>query len=313
MVPPFSSFDQAQDRFEDLAWGQVLVTPFELGAWALLEPMGEQNHAPQLCWIRPDLLGCVWMAGSGEGTAGMSVFLSLLCAEGGGWSEPQRISRDVDRSEQNPLLFVSEGCLHLIHSAQVVRDPKDRSALETSSSFSMQWTAVLRHQRLALEGLDPSDPETWSAEAWSTPVDLLDDPAFCRNPPHPLENGHWLLPIYRSLEAGGAFGHDHSEMVGLDPVGQCLGQPVSIPDSTGRVHGSVVASRDGAQLLQFFRSRLADQIYRSVSTDDGQTWSAPEPTQLPNNNSSIQACRLASGRLAMIFNRFGHSTVSTSS
>jgi hypothetical protein len=42
-----------------------------------------------------------------------------------------------------------------------------------------------------------------------------------------------------------------------------------------------------------------------VSTDDGQTWSAPEPTQLPNNNSSIQACRLASGRLAMIFNRFG--------
>ena len=83
MAPPFSLFDQAEDRFEDLAWGQVLVTPFELGAWALLEPMGEQNHAPQLCWIRPDLLGCVWMAGSGEGTAGMSVFLSLLGAEGG--------------------------------------------------------------------------------------------------------------------------------------------------------------------------------------------------------------------------------------
>ena len=78
MTPPFSLFDQAEDRFEDLAWGQVLVTPFELGAWALLEPMGEQNHAPQLCWIRPDLLGCVWMAGSGECTAGMSVFLSLL-------------------------------------------------------------------------------------------------------------------------------------------------------------------------------------------------------------------------------------------
>ena len=77
----------------------------------------------------------------------------------------------------------------------------------------MQWTAVLRHQWLALDGLDPSESETWSAEAWSTPVDLFDDPAFCRNPPYPLENGQWLLPIYRSLEAGGAFGHDHSEMV----------------------------------------------------------------------------------------------------
>ena len=186
-MPPFSSFDQAEDRFEDLVWGQVLVTPFEVGAWALLEPMGEQNHAPQLCWIRPDVLGCVWMAGSGEGTAGMSVFLSLLSPEAGRWLEPQRISRDVERSEQNPLLFVSDGCLHLIHSAQLVRDPADRDALEGSSNFSMQWTAVLRHQRLVLERLDLADPETWSAEAWSTPVDLLNDPAFCRNPPHPLE------------------------------------------------------------------------------------------------------------------------------
>ena len=312
-MSPFSLFDQAEDRFEDLVWGQVLVTPFGIGAWALLEPMGEQNHAPQLCWIRPDVLGCVWMAGSGEGTAGMSVFLSLLSPEAGRWLEPQRISRDVERSEQNPLLFVSDGCLHLIHSAQLVRDPADRDALEGSSNFSMQWTAVLRHQRLVLERLDLADPETWSAEAWSTPVDLLNDPAFCRNPPHPLESGEWLLPIYRSLEEGGAFGHDHSEMLRLDPSGHCLDQHVGIPDSTGRVHGSVVASRDGSQLLQFFRSRLADQIYRSVSSDDGCTWSAPEPTPLPNNNSSIQACRLASGRLAMIFNRFGFAPEPTSS
>ena len=312
-MPPFSSFAQAEDRFEDLVWGQVLVTPFQVGAWALLEPMGEQNHAPQLCWVRPDVLGCVWMAGSGEGTAGMSVFLSLLSAETGRWLEPQRISRDSERSEQNPLLFVSDGCLHLIHSAQLVRDPADRDALEGSSNFSMQWTAVLRHQRLVLERLDLADPETWSAEAWSTPVDLLNDPAFCRNPPHPLESGEWLLPIYRSLEEGGAFGHDHSEMLRLDPSGHCLDQRVGIPDSTGRVHGSIVASRDGSQLLQFFRSRLADQIYRSVSSDDGCTWSAPEPTPLPNNNSSIQACRLASGRLAMIFNRFGFAQEPTSS
>ena len=311
-MAPFSSFDQAEDRFEDLVWGQVLVTPFEVGAWALLEPMGEQNPAPQLCWIRPDVLGCVWMAGSGEGTAGMSVLLSLLSPEVGRWLEPQRISRDVERSEQNPLLFVSDGCLHLIHSAQLVRDPADRDALEGSSNFSMQWTAVLRHQRLVLEMLDLADPETWAAEAWSTPVDLLNDPAFCRNPPHPLESGDWLLPIYRSLEEGGAFGHDHSEMLRLDPSGHCLDQHVGIPDSTGRVHGSIVASRDVSQLLQFFRSRVADQIYRSVSSVDGCTWSAPEPTPLPNNNSSIQACRLASGRLAMIFNRFGFAPEPTS-
>ena len=281
-MSPFSLFDQAEDRFEDLVWGQVLVTPFEIGAWALLEPMGEQNHAPQLCWIRPDVLGCVWMAGSGEGTAGMSVFLSLLSAEGGCWLEPQRISRDVERSEQNPLLFVSDGSLHLIHSAQLVRDQADRDALDASSNFSMQWTAVIRHQRLALEGLDLSDPETWSAEAWSIPVDLFDDPAFCRNPPHPLENGHWLLPIYRSLEAGGAFGHDHSEMVRLDSSGQCLDAPCG--RSRKAPAGCMVPSLPRgteSNCFSFFAVASRIRIYRSVSADDGHTWSVPRAHAAP--------------------------------
>ena len=69
-MSPFSLFDQAEDRFEDLVWGQVLETPFEVGAWALLEPMGEQNHAPQLCWIRPDVLVVSGWQGAEKGPQG---------------------------------------------------------------------------------------------------------------------------------------------------------------------------------------------------------------------------------------------------
>jgi predicted neuraminidase len=58
----------------------------------------------------------------------------------------------------------------------------------------------------------------------------------------------------------------------------------------------------GGRLLGFFRSRWADFIYRTSSDDGGRTWHKPTPTVLPNNNSSIQALRLADGRLAMIFN-----------
>jgi predicted neuraminidase len=77
-----------------------------------------------------------------------------------------------------------------------------------------------------------------------------------------------------------------------------------VPESTGRVHGSLVPAASGEELLLFFRSRLADRIYRSRSSLSGEAWTPPEPIHLPNNNSSIQACRLASGRLAMIYNRF---------
>lgn len=59
-----------------------------------------------------------------------------------------------------------------------------------------------------------------------------------------------------------------------------------------------------AALLQFFRSRLADWIYCSRSGLEGEQWSAPKPSLLPNNNISILALRLRSGRRAMIYNRY---------
>jgi predicted neuraminidase len=52
----------------------------------------------------------------------------------------------------------------------------------------------------------------------------------------------------------------------------------------------------------FFRRRQADFVHRTVSTDGGESWSVPEPTDVPNNNSSIGVIRLADGRIAMACN-----------
>ena len=54
--------------------------------------------------------------------------------------------------------------------------------------------------------------------------------------------------------------------------------------------------------VALYRSRRADRIHRSVSEDGGLSWSAPEPTALLNNNSSIQARILGDGRIAVIYN-----------
>ena len=115
MLSPASS---ALDLVTAAGWGRLVRTPLDLGVWALLEPAGPQNHAPQLCWVNPELLACVWMAGGQEGTAGMGILLALLAAGTGSWTQPQLISQDGERSEQNPLLFVAGGQLHLVHTAQ---------------------------------------------------------------------------------------------------------------------------------------------------------------------------------------------------
>jgi predicted neuraminidase len=123
-----------------------------------------------------------------------------------------------------------------------------------------------------------------------------------------LANGKYLLPIYKSLESGGAFGDDFSQVIELNDEAQKVSDFVPVPESKGRVHGSIVVSQNGHNLLQFFRSRRADRIYRSVGNQEGTSWSVPAPVELPNNNSSIQAVRLSNGLLAMVFNRFGLQT-----
>lgn len=274
-----------------LQWGKLYNSQPWGGVTALLKPAAVQNHAPQLAWINPRTLGLTWMAGDAEGSAGMSIYFASLRHGAKRWSRPRRLSQDNQRSEQNPLLFSAGGHLHLIHTAQICRDSTTHE--NVSGPYSMQWTAMLRLQT-----------QRSSRLGWNRAVDLIREPAFCRNPPYQRADGYFLLPIYRSLKEGTCFGADHSQVLLLEPDGHTIcGDPIDVPKSKGRVHGSIVPSRDGKQLLQFFRSRLADRIYVSKGSLDGLCWTEPVATSLPNNNSSIQARRLHSGRLCIIFNR----------
>jgi predicted neuraminidase len=276
--------------------GALATSPFGLGIWSVLEPAGQQNHAPQLCWIDDERLACVWMAGAGEGLTSMSVYGSLLRKGATHWSKPKLLSQDESRSEQNPLIFTTDdGRLHLIHTAQRTRD-KFEAWRPENGAFSMQWTAVLRHQ----SNLGWGRP-------WTKARNLLESPWFCRHPPLRCSDGTLLLPIYRSTEAGGSFGSDYSAVLHLDRFGEPLDNPVDVPNCVGRVHGCLVYSADRRSLLQFFRSRLSDSVYRSIGSLDGKVWTSPEQIALPNNNSSLQVIRLSTGELLAVFNRFSMS------
>ena len=71
------------------------------------------------------------------------------------------------------------------------------------------------------------------------------------------------------------------------------------------VQPSVIRPKPGVkQLTAYFRDRRHEHIYMSTSTDDGDTWTEPKKTKLPNNNSGIQANVLnyTSGNVVLCFN-----------
>ncbi|MBS1181094.1 MAG: repeat-containing glycosyl hydrolase [Proteobacteria bacterium] len=230
------------------------------------------NHASNLLEIGGGDLLCVWFGGSMEGSSDISIYMSRYDGDRDAWLDPVRMSGDATRSEQNPALFRHpSGEVWLLYTAQDKAD---------------QGTAVVRLRRSADDG-----------RTWSETTDLITRPGtFIRHAPVVNPSGLLLLPIWHS-DMHNAFGDD-SSLVQVSADGGHNWDMVAVPDSRGCVHMDILENCRVA----FFRRRQSDFIFRSVSGDGGLTWSVPEPTTLPNNNSSIQARALRDGRLAIVYN-----------
>jgi predicted neuraminidase len=241
-----------------------------------------QNHAANIMPLRNGDLGCVWFGGTQEGIPDVSVYFSRLAVGSDRWSEPEKLSDDPTRSEQNPILFPApDGTLWLIWTAQISGN---------------QDTAFVRRR------VSRDDGRSWE------PVETLFDRAgadgvFVRQPPVVLDTGELLLPIFYCRAKPGEkwVGSYDTSAVRISADGGRSWTEHEVPSSTGCVHMDVTQLQDGT-LFALFRSRWADNIYESRSHDRGRNWSAPKPTELPNNNSSIQFTQLGNGHLALVFN-----------
>ncbi|WP_432045805.1 sialidase family protein [Streptomyces asiaticus] len=249
---------------------------------AFLPAPAVQNHAANLTVLPGGDLGCVWFGGTQEGVPDISVWCSRLAPGADTWTEPVRLSDDDTRSEQNPLLFPTPaGELWLLYTAQRAGD---------------QDTAEVRLRVSADAGA------TWGAPRTLFPATEAGG-VFIRQPVAVLDSGRWLLPVFHCVATPGlkwVGDRDTSAVMISDDQGRTWRER-PVPGSTGCVHMNVHQLPD-TTLLALFRSRWADAVYRSHSTDGGETWSEPVRTELPNNNSSVQYVPLADGRLALVYN-----------
>ena len=246
-----------------------------------------QNHAANLAYLPDGTLTCVWFGGTMEGMGDISVYLSRLAPGSETWSPAEQLSDDAAKSEQNPLLFVApDGKVWLLYTSQ--------------TSGNQDGSVVKR--RISVDG-----GKTFG------PVDTLCDVpgTFVRQPIIINGRGEWLLPLFRCIKIPGQrwTGDADFASVLISADAGANWTMHDVPDSIGAVHMNIVPLA-GAEMAAFYRHRFAEYVLRSVSSDGGRTWSAPVPTNLPNNNSSVQAIKLRSGKIAIVYN---HSSAATSS
>ena len=122
-----------------------------------------QNHAANLLPLaNGDVLG-TWFGGTQEGIPDISVYLARLPSGSDGWSEPEKLSDDPERSEQNQILFPApDGTLWLFWTAQV-SDNQDTAIVRRriSTNVGVIWTPVeTLFKRVGTSGVFVRQPPT---------------------------------------------------------------------------------------------------------------------------------------------------------
>lgn len=261
--------------------GRIIASSQNELAHAFLPSPVVQNHAAFLDRLPDGRLVCAWFGGTLEGASDISIYASVLDRESGTWGEAQRLTHDADRSEQNPVIFAdSEGALRLFNTAQ---------------PHGNQDECLLRARPLEIAGnsLIPGEATTVDVPLGS----------FVRARLVVRDDGAWMMPLFRCISRPGqrwTGSHDTAALAVSSDRGATWAL-TEVPGSIGCVHMTIVPL-DGGHMAAFYRRRQSDYVHRSESSDGGRSWSEPVPTDVPNNNSSINVIRLQDGRLAMVCN-----------
>jgi predicted neuraminidase len=260
-----------------MADGIVRASRFPGAQEAYLPIIENSNHASNLLSLPNGDLLCFWFAGTWEGRSGVSITMSRLDHGSDRWTLPVILSNHPGWSDQNPVPFLApDGRIWLFHTSQ--------------KANKGQTTAVVYELTSDDQG-----------HTWTTPKILFpENGSFIRQHLITIDN-EWIFSTYRSASSGITTNAQNDiSIVKISKDSGTTWTDCDVPKSGGLVQMDIVELKHG-NLIAFFRSRYADWIYRSQSSD-GCGWSSPVPTQLPSNNASMQAVRLADGHLVMVFN-----------
>lgn len=261
-----------------LADGVVRASPHAGAKEAYLPIVDKFDHAANLLALPNGDLLLTWYAGSGERDAGVGIAVSRLNHGSDKWTQPIILAKREGYANQNPVLWrAPDGIIHLYYDQQ--------------GHGTSEETALVQE-------LSSSD----NGQTWTESTQMFDHPGFYLRDPLVVFNDIWIFPMYQERSGGIASGTS-SKDYSLVRISKDQGKTwtsCDVPMSDGLVQMSVV-KLSNKHMIAFFRSRYADWIYKSESSD-GCHWSAPLRTSLPNNNSSIQALRLHDGHIVIVFN-----------
>ena len=214
-----------------------------------------------------------FFAGTDEGSVDVGIWVSRL--EATQWTAPAEaadgVVDGVDYPSWNPVLFQAQGGPLLLFY-KVGPSPREWwGQLLRSTDGGRTWSSP---ERL---------PDGILGPVRAKPI-LLDDGTLLAG--SSTEHDGWRLHFERTSDLGRTWQssgpiHDGTAIGGI--------QPAFLRHPRGR-------------LQALFRTRRANRIGETWSSDGGRTWSEPVLTDLPNPSAGIDTLTLADGRHLLVYN-----------
>lgn len=247
----------------------------------------KQCHASSLIEAGDGDLLCAWFAGEAEGAIDNAIWLSRGTRQQTGWSfaEPERMTDQVE-AHWNPVL--------------------GRPAGGPITLFYKVGRPISRWQTWVRRSTD--------GYHWSVPEELVTGDVGGRgpvkNPPVTAADGSWVAPasVETAAEPGRpAVWESFADLSTDGGVTWEASPPMPVDhacfEGAGMIQPTMWVGADG--VLYALTRTTAGFAWRSRSVDGGRSWSAAEPTNLPNNNSGLCALARPDGTVVCAHNTSG--------
>lgn len=220
-------------------------------------------HASTLVVLNNNTIITAWFAGTAESKNDVSIWYNRRV--NGLWGEPSKISADDGIPHWNPVLFSKDG--------------------KTVTLFFKVGNVISDWKTFFMTSSDSG--ETWTQAKELVQNDCSGGRGPVKNKPLLISNGNILAPA--SVERG-------QWRCFIDLYNGTDWKKCSIPVSDKEADNLAVIQPtlwqgEGGNIYALLRSNKG-RIYRSHSIDYGKTWAECYPTDIPNNNSGIDAVKI---------------------
>ncbi|MDX9754051.1 MAG: sialidase family protein [bacterium] len=229
-------------------------------------------HASTLVEVQPGLLLAAWFGGTEEGADDVGIWLSRH--ENKAWSAPVEVARHDGVPCWNPVLFQKPGGETLLFYKA---GPSPR-----------EWSGLLIH---SMDG-----GKTWS-QPELLPAGILGP---IKNKPILLDDGS--LVCGSSVESWNAWACWMEITTDWGKTWHKTG-PIAFPGvARGLIQPTLYLGKDNTLHMVCRSTNTIGAVCAAHSKDGGLSWSEVTKTALPHNNSGLDAVRLASGQIALVYN-----------